>query len=42
MFREQRTDVGALAIEQLNEPSMHNTNKNEKIGFKFLCSVDPE
>ncbi|HYK71960.1 MAG TPA: DUF1641 domain-containing protein [Pseudoneobacillus sp.] len=39
---EQRTEVGAIAIQQMNQPAMHNTFKNGINAFKFLGSVNPE
>ncbi|WP_442599787.1 DUF1641 domain-containing protein [Neobacillus sp. D3-1R] len=39
---EQRTEVGAIAVQQMNQPAMHNTIKNGINAFKFLGSVNPE
>jgi uncharacterized protein YjgD (DUF1641 family) len=39
---EQRTEVGAIAIQQMNQPTMHNTIKNGINAFKFLGGVKPE
>ncbi|WP_077212829.1 DUF1641 domain-containing protein [Bacillus dakarensis] len=39
---EQRTDIGAIAIQQINQPAMHNTIKNAMNAFKFLGSIDPD
>jgi uncharacterized protein YjgD (DUF1641 family) len=38
---EKRNEVGAIAIGQLNQPSMHNTIKNAINAFKFMGSVNP-
>ncbi|MFC3885149.1 DUF1641 domain-containing protein [Bacillus songklensis] len=37
-----RSDVAYIAIQQLNQPSMHNTIKNAMGAFKFLGSVNPD
>ncbi|MDM5333641.1 DUF1641 domain-containing protein [Ureibacillus composti] len=39
---EKRVDVGAIALQQINQPSMHNTIKNGMNAFKFLGQLDPE
>ncbi|MCM3587577.1 DUF1641 domain-containing protein [Mesobacillus maritimus] len=39
---EQRTDIGAIAIQQLNQPNMHNTIKNGMNALKFIGSINPE
>lgn len=39
---EQRTDVGAIAIQQMNQPAMYNIIKNGMSAAKFLGSVNPE
>jgi len=39
---EQRTDVGAIAIQQVNQPAMHHVIKNGINVFKFLGAIDPE
>lgn len=39
---EQRTDIGAIAIQQLNQPNMHNTIKNAMNALKFIGSINPE
>lgn len=38
---ENRTEVGAIAIQQLNQPSMHNVIKNGMGAVKFLGSLPP-
>ncbi|KZR59701.1 DUF1641 domain-containing protein [Pseudobacillus badius] len=39
---EQRTDVGAIAIQQMNQPGMHNVIKNGMNEVKFLGAINPE
>ncbi|MFY4777399.1 DUF1641 domain-containing protein [Metabacillus sp. RGM 3146] len=39
---EKRTDVGVIAIGQLNQPAMYNTIKNGMKALNFLSSVNPE
>lgn len=39
---EQRTEVGAIAIQQMNQPGMQNTIKNAMNAFQFIGSLDPE
>jgi uncharacterized protein YjgD (DUF1641 family) len=39
---EQRTEVGAIAIQQLNQSGMQNTIKNIMNVFQFIGSLDPE
>lgn len=39
---EKRTDVGVIAIQQINQPSMHNTIKNGMNTFKFLGQLNPD
>ncbi|MFB5284606.1 DUF1641 domain-containing protein [Peribacillus sp. Hz7] len=39
---EQRTEIGAIAIQQINQPSMHNVIKNGMSAFSFLGSLQPE
>jgi uncharacterized protein YjgD (DUF1641 family) len=39
---EQRTEVGAIAVQQMNQPTMHHAIKNGINAFKFLGSMDPE
>ncbi|MCI2256379.1 DUF1641 domain-containing protein [Domibacillus sp. PGB-M46] len=39
---ENRTEVGAIAIQQINQPFMHNVIKNGMNGAKFLGSLSPE
>lgn len=38
---EQRTEVGAIAIKQINQPTMQNVIKNGINAFKFLGSLQP-
>ncbi|PLR82929.1 hypothetical protein CVD25_10550 [Bacillus canaveralius] len=38
---DQRTEVGVIAIQQINQPEMHNTIKNGMGAFKFLGSLQP-
>jgi uncharacterized protein YjgD (DUF1641 family) len=38
---KQRTEVGAIAIQQINQPAMHNIIKNGMNAFTFLGSVQP-
>lgn len=38
---DNRTEVGAIAIQQLNQPAMHNIIKNGMNGVKFLGSLPP-
>lgn len=39
---EKRVDVGAIAIQQINQPSMHNTIKNGMNALKFLGQLNPD
>ncbi|MGX9134315.1 DUF1641 domain-containing protein [Rummeliibacillus sp. JY-2-4R] len=39
---EKRVDVGAIAIQQINQPSMHNTIKNGMNAIKFIGQLNPE
>ncbi len=39
---EQRTDIGAIVIQQLNQPNMHNTIKNAMNALNFIGSINPE
>ncbi|MGG0284244.1 DUF1641 domain-containing protein [Peribacillus butanolivorans] len=39
---ENRIDVGEIAIQQINQPSMHNTIKNGMNAFKFIGSIPPD
>lgn len=39
---EKRTEVGAIAIQQMNQPTMYHVIKNGINGFKFLGSLDPD
>jgi uncharacterized protein YjgD (DUF1641 family) len=36
---DNRTEVGAIAIQQMNQPMMHNVIKNGMNGVKFLGSL---
>lgn len=38
---KQRTEVGAIAIQQINQPTMHNIIKNGMNAATFLGSVQP-
>lgn len=38
---EKRADVGAIAIQQINQPGMHNIIKNGMNAIKFLGQLDP-
>jgi uncharacterized protein YjgD (DUF1641 family) len=38
---DQRNEVGAIAIQQINQPTMHNVIKNGIAAFKFLGSIQP-
>src|SRR4051794_39186446 len=38
---EQRTEIGTIAIQQINQPSMHNVIKNGMSAFSFLGSLQP-
>jgi uncharacterized protein YjgD (DUF1641 family) len=38
---EQRTEIGAIAIQQVNQPTMHNVIKNGMSAFSFLGSLQP-
>lgn len=38
---EQRTEVGAIAIQQMNQPGMQHVLKNVMSVFNFLSSMDP-
>lgn len=40
-FFEQRTEIGAIAIQQINQPAMHNIIKNAINTVKFLGSLQP-
>lgn len=40
-FMEQREEVGAIAIQQINQPTMHNVIKNGMNAFSFLGSLQP-
>jgi uncharacterized protein YjgD (DUF1641 family) len=37
-----REKAAAIALEQINQPSMHNTIKNGFNAFEFLGTLDPE
>ncbi len=39
---ENRIDVGEIAIQQINQPAMHNTIKNGMSAFKFLGKLEPD
>ncbi|XJZ25661.1 DUF1641 domain-containing protein [Bacillota bacterium Lsc_1132] len=39
---EQRTAVGEIAIQQVNQPKMHNVIKNAISAFTFLSSLEPK
>ncbi|MDQ0245525.1 uncharacterized protein YjgD (DUF1641 family) [Bacillus fengqiuensis] len=39
---QKRTDVGAIAIQQINKPNMHNTIKNGMNALGFLGSINPD
>ncbi|MGG5254147.1 DUF1641 domain-containing protein [Neobacillus sp. SM06] len=39
---EQRTAIGEIAIQQVNQPKMHNVIKNAMTAFGFLSSLDPQ
>ncbi|WP_462413537.1 helical membrane plugin domain-containing protein [Neobacillus sp. Marseille-QA0830] len=38
----KRTEVGAIAIGQINQPTMQHAIKNAMNAFKFFGSLDPE
>jgi uncharacterized protein YjgD (DUF1641 family) len=38
---QQRTEIGAIAIQQVNQPTMHNVIKNGMNAFSFLGSLQP-
>lgn len=38
---DQRQEVGAIAIQQINQPTMHNVIKSGISAFKFLGSLQP-
>lgn len=38
---DKRVDVSEIAIQQINQPAMHNTFKNGMTAFKFLGTLDP-
>jgi uncharacterized protein YjgD (DUF1641 family) len=38
---DQRNEVGAIAIQQINQPTMHNVIKSGIAAFKFLGSLQP-
>ncbi|OMP65745.1 DUF1641 domain-containing protein [Domibacillus epiphyticus] len=38
---DNRTEVGAIAIQQMNQPAMHNVIKNGMSGVKFLGALQP-
>lgn len=39
---EKRVDVGVIAVQQLNQPNMHNTIKNGMNTFNFLGQLNPD
>ncbi|MFD6442939.1 DUF1641 domain-containing protein [Peribacillus sp. NPDC060186] len=39
---EKRTDVGVIALQQINQPSMHNTIKSGMNAMKFLGQLNPD
>lgn len=39
---EKRVDVGVIAVQQLNQPNMHNTIKNGMNAFNFLGQLNPD
>lgn len=39
---EKRADVGAIAIQQINQPGMHNMIKNGMNAIKFLGQLNPD
>ena len=39
---EKSADVGVIAIQQMNQPNMHNTIKNGMSAMKFLGQLNPE
>lgn len=39
---EQRTEVGAIAIQQVNQPGIQHAIKNGMMVFKFLGSLNPQ
>ncbi|MFP3917605.1 DUF1641 domain-containing protein [Lysinibacillus telephonicus] len=39
---EKRVDVGAIAIQQINQPGMHNMIKNGMNTIKFLGQLNPD
>lgn len=39
---EKRVDVGAIALQQFNQPGMHNIIKNGMNTFKFLSQLNPD
>jgi uncharacterized protein YjgD (DUF1641 family) len=38
---DQRTEIGAIAIQQVNQPTMRNVIKNGMNAFSFLGSLQP-
>jgi uncharacterized protein YjgD (DUF1641 family) len=38
---DQRTEIGAIAIAQINQPTMQNVMKNGINAFKFFGSIKP-
>ncbi|WP_026696039.1 DUF1641 domain-containing protein [Peribacillus kribbensis] len=39
---EKRTDVGVIAMQQVNQPGMHNTIRNAIYLFNFMGTMKPE
>ncbi|WP_157831133.1 MULTISPECIES: DUF1641 domain-containing protein [Bacillaceae] len=39
---ENRTDVGVIAMQQVNQPGMHNTIKNAIYLFNFMGTLKPD
>ncbi|WP_180955329.1 DUF1641 domain-containing protein [Peribacillus deserti] len=39
---ENRTDVGVIAMQQINQPGMHNTIKNAIYLFNFMGTLKPD
>jgi uncharacterized protein YjgD (DUF1641 family) len=41
-FIEKGEDIGVIAMQQINQPTMHNVIKNAMGAFKFLGSIQPD
>jgi uncharacterized protein YjgD (DUF1641 family) len=39
---EKRTDVSAIALQQINQPAMYHVIKNAFNAFKFLGALEPD